>query len=190
MNICRMSFIAIVFYLTLNPAFSHAGPIDSNSEAPSYREGTLTLPRVDTDEQSGLYQNAIFQFDPTTNAWHLQAFETTPAIDIFLVDEDGVEVIMTDTLPVQVFLKIAVSFSDACFELGTVNQRLIANHFEIVVHVASTIPRDGSVACAAVLTKFEKIVPLQVYDLSAGNYEYQVNGEKTGTFVLTKDNRL
>lgn len=36
---------------------------------------------------------------------------------------------------------------------------------------------------------FEKNIPLSVYDLKAGDYEYSINGgDYTGTFTLTQDN--
>ena len=37
--------------------------------APSYENGVLIIPRVDTPEQVGRYQDAIFQFDPQSNTW-------------------------------------------------------------------------------------------------------------------------
>ncbi|MDO9423201.1 MAG: hypothetical protein Q7T40_03305 [Methylobacter sp.] len=194
MNLFRI-FLIIIFILCLplNSAFSQTQQAASNSsDYPSYSNGILTLPLVDTDEQPGLFQNAIFQFDPTINAWHLQSFATTPAHSIFSLSlsESGVAAIVTNTLPAQVFLKVNGSFSDPCWEIGKVSQRLQDNHFEVILHVNSTIPRDGTMTCAAIIGSFEEIVPLQVYGLPAGTYEYRVNGEKTGTFVLPQDNHL
>ncbi len=49
------------------------------------------------------------------------------------------------------------------------------------------------------LVGFEKIIPLSVYGLSSGTYQYSLNGvvvvasdnvALTGTFVLTRDNKL
>jgi hypothetical protein len=192
-----MNFLGIVLIalfiscLPLNSTFSQMQQAASNSsDYPSYSNGILTLPLVDTDEQPGLFQNAIFQFDPAINAWRLQSFATTPASSIFSLSKDGIAAIVTNTLPAQVFLKVNGSFSDPCWEIGKVSQRLQENHFEVILHVNSTIPRDGTVACAAMIGTFEKIVPLQVYGLPAGIYEYRVNGEKTGTFVLPQDNHF
>ena len=187
------NFLITIFMLCLpiSSAFSQMQQAASNSsDYPSYSNGTLTMPLVDTDEQPGLYQNAIFQFDPAINAWRLQSFATTPMSSIFSQSENGVAAIVTTTLPAQVFLRVNGSFSDPCWEIGKVSQRRQNNHFEVVLHVNSTIPRDGTVVCTAMLESFEKIVPLQVYELPAGTYEYRVNGEKTGTFVLTQDNHL
>lgn len=187
------NFLIVVFMLCLplSSAFSQAQQAASNSsDYPSYSNGTLTLPLVDTDEQPGLYQNALFQFDPAINAWRLQSFVTTPVHNIFSQSENSVAATVTTTLPAQVFLRVNGSFSDPCWEISKVSQHRQNNHFEVVLHVNSTIPRDGSMTCTAVLASFEKIVPLQVYGLPAGTYEYRVNGEKTGTFVLTQDNHL
>ncbi|MGZ5626995.1 MAG: hypothetical protein ACXWFA_09755 [Methylobacter sp.] len=45
--------------------------------------------------------------------------------------------------------------------------------------------------CPANVTAFEKNIPLSVYELAAGNYEYSINGgDYAGSFTLTKDNRF
>lgn len=107
-----------------------------------------------------------------------------------MIEGDGVEVIMTDSLPAQVFLRVKGNFSTGCEEVGRIDQRLNERHFEVVISIVSTIPNDGSVACTSALVPFERIVPLQVYGLNAGAYEYSVNGERSGTFELGSDNRL
>lgn len=160
------------------------------SDYPVYRDGILTVPRVDTDDQAGLFQDGVFQYDPTVDAWRLVEYQAVPVSKIFLVEGDGVEVIITDTLPVQVFLKVKGNFSDSCRVPGRISQRLEDNHFEVVVNVVNTPLNDGSQACFPALIPFEKIIPLNVYGLSAGIYEYSVNGEKSGTFELTADNKL
>lgn len=82
------------------------------------------------------------------------------------------------------------NLSDSCQALGQINQRLQDHRFEVIVHVVSSISDDDSTVCMPVLVPFEKIVPLSVYGLSAGTYEYVVNGEHAGTFDLTNDNEL
>ncbi len=164
--------------------------MEPQSDYPVYRDNILTVPRVDTDEQPGLFQRGVLQYNEQTDAWHLLEFQITPAPDIFLTDGDGVEPIVSDTFPTQVFLKVKGNLSDSCQALGQINQRLQDHRFEVIVHVVSSISDDDSTVCMPVLVPFEKIVPLSVYGLSAGTYEYVVNGEHAGTFDLTNDNEL
>ena len=44
----------------------------SNNNVPSYENGVLTIPRVDTPDQIGNYQDATLKFDPQLNTWILQ----------------------------------------------------------------------------------------------------------------------
>lgn len=51
-------------------------------------------------------------------------------------------------------------------------------------------PPPPGTECMQVVEPFEKTIPLQVYGLPAGTYEYSVSGEHTGTFTLIRDNTL
>lgn len=162
--------------------------LEDQGDYPVYRDGTLTLPRVDTDEQIGLFLGGVFQYDASINAWRLQDYEVAPVIDIFLLEEDGVEVIVKVALPTQVFLKVKGSFSDPCQKVGRISHRLKDNRFEVII--GTVITTSPLALCAAVVTPFEKVISLPVYGLSAGNYEYIVNGKITGSFELKSDNNL
>lgn len=153
---------------------------------PIYRDGILTVPRVDTDDQVSLFQDGVFQYDPTVNAWRLVEFRTVPVPQIFLAEGDGVEAIVINTSPAQVLLKVNGNFPDSCGAFGRINQRLQDNRFEVVINVVNT--SDDSQACFPALVPFEKVISLDVYGLPAGTYEYTVNGEKSGTFELTANN--
>lgn len=157
---------------------------------PFYRDGILTIPRVDIDQQASIFQNGVFKHDPTTDTWRLEEFRVAPVSRIFWIEGDGVEAIVTDSLPVQVFLSVKGNRTTGCEAVGRIDQRLNEKHFEVVISMISTIPSDGSVGCTQALAPFERIIPLQVYGLDAGVYEYSVNGERSGTFELTSDNNL
>ena len=43
-----------------------------SNNIPSYENGVLTFPRVDTPDQIGNYQDAVLKLDPQLNAWVLQ----------------------------------------------------------------------------------------------------------------------
>lgn len=162
-------------------------PVDTG-DYPVYRNGTLTVPRVDTDEQIGLFQNGVFQYDASIDAWRLQDYQVTPVTDIFLIENDSVELILKETLPAQVFLKVKGSFGSPCEKVGRISHRLKGNRFEIVIATENTAP--DLVLCAMVVTPFETVVPLPVYGLPAGTYHYIVNGKITGNFELKSDNQL
>ncbi|GKS70454.1 hypothetical protein W03_24580 [Nitrosomonas sp. PY1] len=53
---------------------------------------------------------------------------------------------------------------------------------------ATKIPLDS--ICTAAIQPFLKVIPLDVYGLDAGIYEYSVNAGNNGAFELLKDNRL
>jgi len=166
------------------------GDSEAGSDYPVYRDGILTIPRVDTDQQASLFQDGVFRHDPATNTWLLEKFKVKLAVGVYFLENDGVEAIITDTLPIQVFLEISGQFSDGCQALGRVDQRLDGNRFEVVVSAISTVPDNGTVACTQALVPFQTIVSLNVFGLPAGEYEYTVNGEQNGTFTLTRDNML
>lgn len=174
--------IIVIALSLVNSAFSENTSIVI--EHPTYRDGVLTIPRVDTNGQAGSFQDATFQFDSQTDTWHLLAFKSTPVLQGAF---GQVEIIRTDSSPIQVFLKVSGQFSSSCGNFGQINQRLKDNNFDIAVHFT---PIPPGTACLMVITPFEKIIPLEVYGLPAGTYEYSVNGEHTGSFTLTKDNTL
>lgn len=154
---------------------------------PLYRDGTLTIPRVDTVEQAGRFQNVELQFNATNNTWSLLNYKESIVIPGKGVYIDKVEIVVTDSLPVQVFVKVTGNLPSPCYSMGQINQRLKDGKFEVALH---SFQMETITACAAVLVPFEKIIPLEVYGLSAGNYEYQVNGDHSGSFSLAADNSL
>ncbi len=178
-----LRIVAITLLLT-NSAFSQDSVI-TESEHPVYKDGKLTIPRVDTDLQAGNFQDATFFFDRATNAWQLLDYRETLLIPGQSPYLDTVEAIVTDSIPVQVFLKISGNLPTPCSRFGQINQRLKINKFEVTMHVASSLL---STSCIQVLEPFVKIIPLEVFGLSAGTYEYSVNGEYSGTFSLTTNN--
>ncbi len=180
----------IVITLILIGLFFTANSIAN--DFPTYQDGELVIPRVDTPNQAGNFQDAMFQFDSQTGTWKLLGFRDmtiTPGQGGLFIDQ--VEIIVTNDVPVQVFLKVTGQ-DGSCGGLGQVNQRLKNNHFEVAMSIAP-FPVDH--ACTAEVRQFEKIVPLNVYDLPAGIYEYSVVNAAnidigTGTFTLAEDNKL
>ncbi len=157
----------------------------SNNNAPSYENGVLTIPRVDTPDQIGNYQDAVLKLDPQLNAWVLQ--QVNPAqfnssnpriksVNVFVIN---------DSFPTQVFLQVTGDFT--CGEFGQINMGRKENSFDIQISV-TPIPQGQ--LCTANITEFVRVVQLDVYRLSAGDYQYSINGGNSGTFTLTKDNKF
>ena len=153
----------------------------------SFQDGILRIPRVDTDRQAGNFQDAVFKIEQD-GTWHLLAFTTTNITEQSMgLEIDNVEMITTNSSPVQIFLKLTGVFSNGCGEFGQINQRLKDNLFEVTVHAA---PIPVGRVCTAMLVSFEKIIPLHVFGLPAGDYAFSVNGGFDGVFTLTEENGL
>lgn len=152
-----------------------------DTRTPHYNNESLKVPVVDADTQPALFQDGEFVFDASINAWRLTTFRVTPIIEGLI---KHVELIKTDTQPAQVFLKVSAP-DIFCNAPGKVGVRKSGNRFD--VSAGFTPPPPGT-ACAAVVVPFEVTVPLPVFGLPAGIYEYNVNGEFIGSFELTEDN--
>lgn len=157
----------------------------SNNNLPRYENGVLVIPRVDTPDQIGNYQDATLSFDSQLNAWVLQ--QVNPAkfdssnpiinsVKVFIID---------DSFPTQVFLQVVGDFT--CGKLGQINTGRKENLFEIQITVIPTPP--GQI-CTANVTKFVRVIPLDVYRLGIGDYQYSINGGNLGAFSLTEDNKF
>jgi hypothetical protein len=188
-----MQFFRIIYgvialgVLLINPVLSQQN--NPSSDYPVFKDGKLTIPRVDTETQSGNYQKVEFQFDGFTNSWKLLNFIETKIVPGSATYEEKVEAIIVDSSPLQVFLKVSGQFSNGCAYFQQINQALKNNTFEITLHLGPN-PPSSDIACTAALAPYEKIIPLEVYGLPAGTYEYSVNGTHTGTFTLSKNNTL
>lgn len=159
-------------------------------DTPLYKNGVLTIPQVDTQTLVGNYRDATLQLDETTNMWRLISVKTANSHPLSAPLIDEIELMQIDSFPVQVFLKINGVLTGCSESLEPVSQRLIGSQFEINVQNRGPDLEPGTFGCAAVVLPFEKVIPLSVYGLSAGTYEYRVNGSDPGTFTLPEDNRF
>lgn len=189
----NLAIAMLVLILLSAPGFTQDN--GSISNFPHYRDGVLTIPRVDTDEQPGAFLDGVFKFDANSNSWRLQEFKvselsTSGRSIYFLEPDDGVEAEIIDSFPAQVFLRIRGHLANGCLAVGEIHQRLKNNRFEITVNAVSAVSDEGSVVCTQALIPFEKVVSLQVYGLSRGIYGYIVNGEREGSFELIEDNTI
>lgn len=133
------SIVQAVFVSTIlmsNTAFSEDLP--TYIEHPTYHDGTLYIPRVDTKRQVGDYLGATLQFDSATGTWKLLDYSSTlpleGGVNVGLMNPEKIEVIVTDSSPTQVFLKTSITFGDGCIRYGQISQRRVGNTFEIAMH--------------------------------------------------------
>lgn len=147
-------------------------------EAPIFDSGLLSIPRVDTPERIGQYQNAQFKQAPDGRWDLIQVSEAQRAyIDVISIQ-------ILESFPVQVHIKVLGNLPTPCNELGPIYQSFDGNRFEIAINVA---PLQTIAPCIQVLEPFEITIPLDVYGLPAGRYEVAVNG-KMANFELSVDN--
>lgn len=146
----------------------------------------LMVPRVDTPEQIGAYRGAVFFYNEQTGGWHLSGANVPHEGDLSI---DEVTITVTDTFPTQVFLHITGE-KFACRELALADQRLKNNLFEVQIHTFINDSAFIGSNCQQDKESFVKVIPLPVYGLKAGTYEYTVNDEYRGTFKLLENNQF
>lgn len=158
---------------------------------PTYENGVLTLPRVDTPEQIGRYQGATLQLTEQGD-WQLTDVREMGQLGqgLMQVIATAVEVVKSDGFPVAVLLR-ASGDRIGCGYISPerIHQRRIGNHFDVLISVQlSDEAIQGEIMCAAAYTYFKSTVVLDTYGLSAGTYTYDVGGI-TGSFTLDLDNK-
>ena len=160
-------------------------------DTPVYDNGILTIPAVDSVEQLGFYQDAEFRL-MEDGRWELLEARTgsliTPMATEGFEGIADVEIVKTDSFPVQIFLKLSGQFSSGCGAVGTIGYNLENNHFNVFVYYAYYDATE--ITCTQAIVSFEEIIPLPVYSLPAGEYSYSVNDAFTGVFALERDNEL
>lgn len=146
----------------------------------------LMIPRVDTSEKAGAYHGATFFFNEQTNSWHLMGVNVAHEGDMSI---DEVTATVTDTFPTQVFLRITGD-KFVCRELTLPDQKLEGNIFEIRIYTYIADPAFIGATCKVDRESFVRVIPLSVYGLVAGTYEYNVNGKFNGMFNLLENNKF
>ncbi|MES3006782.1 MAG: hypothetical protein V4751_03325 [Pseudomonadota bacterium] len=160
------------------------------ADNPSYSSQAkqLLVPAVDSAAQPGFFQDVKIEF-VQGDLWRLVTAQESVRITNAI---ERVELIKTDSFPVQIFLKVSGIFTSGCPEVGQISQLLEGNSFNVAVYLKNSmwLLHPELVDCAAVMVPFSRTIPLPVYGLSAGEYAYRVNDEHQGSFRLAVDNRL
>jgi hypothetical protein len=105
--------------------------------------------------------------------------DVLPADNLAPIDEAQVNL---ELLPVQVSVTIRGVMPDACTRVDRFNQRVSADTIYLRVYVYRPTDR----LCAQVLTPYEETLPLDLSELTAGEYVLDVNGI-TQTLTLEPD---
>jgi len=159
------------------------------ADYPSYKDGLLTIPAVNTADQVGKYQDITFKLTDQ-GLWQLLNLRTIGTTGLGQAQIEKIDVVKNDTFPTQVFLRIS-GWLSGCLSAGQfkIHQRLENNRFDISVATQLQVDYDPQVTtCPAIIVPFMRTISLSVYGLNAGTYSYNVNGT-TGTFELTADNK-
>lgn len=154
---------------------------------PTYSEedATLVLPSINLNGKPGHFQQAQLELIQD-NLWKLRDVKEGKLNQ----EIDRVELIRTDSFPVQVFLRVSGEFTHGCAQEGLVQSQMIDNTFVVGAYYENNIWTETPeiVLCAAVMQPFSFVYPLDVYGLPAGEYRYELNGEFSGSFTLSKNN--
>ena len=137
----------------------------------SVQDSTLTLPRVDTPDQVGRYQNVVMRFDSPRDAWILESFDsrnnTHHSPGIKFVDST-VTVVNVSTAQVTLY----VSGVYTCGRIGQINQRRSDDLFEIQITLDPLQPDE---VCDQITRNFIRVIQLDTFRLEAGEYRFAIN---------------
>jgi len=160
------------------------------ADIPVFNSNVLTLPRIDSSEQPGLYQDVVLQYTAQGQLTVLQLEQLGKGKVYNLGQVEAVEVKKTGTLPVSVYLQVSGT-AGACDFTGPAraHQRLQGSRFDVNISAPHRNPVTSVQVCTADIRPFKITVPLRVYGLAAGTYSYNVNG-LTGSFTLEANNRF
>ncbi len=147
----------------------------------------LSVPSVEYGGIPGFYQKGRIEYSPEGQTWKLAGYVAGVPIQ----QVNTVELVKTQDMPVQVFLKVSGAFPNGCLQVGEAGVSVTGNKFNVYLYytdesIHPSAPRD----CAAVVVPYVKVILLPVYGLPAGSYEYSLNGKFSGSFTLSADNIL
>ncbi len=125
-------------------------------------------------------QTATFKLD-VDNVPQLPDPDEGAGTNVYL---DSMTVNIMESFPVQVSITLSGNLPDSCTKLQNVESAREGNVFTVKF---TTQRPNSNVACAQVLTPFEKTINLDVEGLPAGDYTVEA-GDLTEKFVLERDN--
>lgn len=106
---------------------------------------------------------------------------------------NSVEVLVKESLPVQVDVMVKGALANGCTKVGEITQSFEprSNGGEFIINIKAETTMDPEIMCIQQIIEFEEIIPLDVVDLPVGNYQVTVNGKRNkATFDLLADNTI
>ncbi len=182
MKKCYAITLAILCALTMQLAVAQLLPVydSTNSE--------LTIPVVNSKTTPGVFQNIKIRHHQG-EFWRLTAYWEAVKFHSALIESVKLVTVGSQP-PIQLYLEIKGRFY--CMDPGNIVQALEDNKLKVNFYYAEypyfTIKEPT--ICAASYDNFRKVVPLEVYGLPAGQYEYLLNGDFSGTFSFSQNNVL
>ena len=105
-----------------------------------------------------------------------------------------VNIVLTETFPVQAFLEVSVNQMSGCGSIEKVRHQLVGNTFIVSVddipYPSKPLTNDDWLVCPSYFPSFSTTISLPLYGLKAGKYKYIVNDEFSGVFNLSNNNVL
>jgi len=105
-------------------------------------------------------------------------------IEESLAPVEAIDILIAESFPVQVYVKINGYLPTPCFKISRIEQHREENTFYITIMI-----KDSGKVCIQVIEPYQQNVSLEVYGLPAGTYQVNVNGVM-GSFTLDVDNIL
>ena len=151
-----------------------------NAQPAIYQDGVLSIPQgaVIAGDDPAYYTDIQLADDGAGN------FQLLAAQPNNLVSIDSVDVLILESFPLQVQLRVSGNKSVPCVELLTPAVSRKDNVFTVVLAESTLGPEQS---CIAVIDPFEIIISLDVLGLAAGTYVVRVNGV-TAEFTFNADN--
>ncbi len=107
----------------------------------------------------------------------------TPAVIPGQAQVDTLEVLVLNTVPIQVQVVARGTLPDGCTRIETVSITRQGTEFRGLI----TTSRPADAQCTTIVLPFERIIPLDVAGLPAGDYSVIIN-QGAATFSLDQDN--
>lgn len=167
--------------LLVGSSFANDNPVYKTPSA------ELVITNVQVDSAAGAYQDVRMLMEDDGTLAMLEVHE-----GVLLDHIHQVDVVRALTIPEQVFLEASGAFPLGCGEIGQIHQSMEDNHFYVQVYYKNDewLKNPSQVPCTLAIRPFKKRIPLQVYGLPAGVYQYTVNNEFSGSFTLMTDNSI
>ncbi len=154
------------------------GAVVAETRAPVFQHNMLSVPRVDTADTMGAYQNVQLQ-RAADGRWDLLTVTEAQRAKV-----EAVRVEQLNTVPEQVKVTVTGFLPTACYAVDEPFIRRVDTQFTVVINqqVLQTFA-----PCTQAVAPFSLSFPLNIFGLSKGTYAVDVHG-LTGTFALSKDN--